>query len=359
MVDARLLFSSGIGRYLREVLQRKPDQVGPLSTLCNTVEQADWIRQHAPGAAPVTVRARPFSAREQFLPGAWPANTAYWVPHYNVPWRARCRVIATVHDVFPLAMPELFGGGVRRWAGRLYFHNLRRRSQQVIAVSQFTRDELVRRQLIPAARVTVIPNGVSPFWVEGGPRTPDPLRLLWVGNLKPHKNLGRLLDAVDRVRRTRAVVLDIVGRIEGFRSGVSAELGRRIRSTPWVRLWGEVSDAVLRERYRTAGAYVFPSLYEGFGLPLLEALATGCPVISSRAGALAEVGGRSRSEGGAVDYFDPLRVDDIAAALERNLTLSPEERSRLQHLGPRIAADYSWDKTAAATWAVLMEGNDS
>lgn len=352
MIDGRMLFFSGIGRYLREILQRKAAGSPPISILCNSTEQQAWITQFVPTARAHRVTAAVYSGREQFLACGLPKHVTYWVPHFNVPWICRCRLVATVHDLAPLALPDLFGGRLQQYAAKFYFRKMRR-IQQIITVSRFTRRELETRQLAASERIAVIPNGVSSFWLEGAPSVVGNGRLLYVGNLKPHKNLGRLIEGLALARRQQPIELDIVGRIDGFRAGLTNALLNKLRSTPWIRLLGEISDEALRLRYREAQALIFPSLYEGFGLPILEAMAAGCPILSSNAGALQEISGASREAGGAVDYFDPHSVSDIAAAIIRTAAVSPHERCRLQILGRTIASSYSWDRAAAATWSLL------
>jgi glycosyltransferase involved in cell wall biosynthesis len=357
VIDGRMLFSSGIGRYLREILSRAPvDRAFELEVMCNSPAQRDWVCAFVPLAVPMSSGARIYSVREQLLALQFPPNTTYWVPHYNVPWLCRCRLVATVHDVAPLALPDVFNGRMRRWAARFYFDGVRRRTRHIIAVSQFTRSELQSRGLAGSGNVSVITNGVSSFWFCGEPVGERSSVLLYVGNPKPHKNLARLIDSIEIVRGTHPVELAVAGRIDGFRTGLSGGLIERLRTTPWIRLLGETNDKELREHYRRSDALVFPSLYEGFGLPVLEAMAAGCPVVASSAGALVELAGRPRGEGGVVDFFDPYDVRDIAAAITRSLELPARERERIRAEGRRIASSHTWDRTAADTWA-LLAGN--
>lgn len=350
-----MLFSSGIGRYLREILLRHPTPTASFDIFCHPGAQEDWLRAHIPAARCRLTTAPLYSSHEQLLAWRLPRDVTYWVPHYNVPLLVRCRLIATVHDLAPLALPRLFDGGLRQWAARFYFRALRQRTQRILTVSQFSRTEMHALGLNSSHPVSVVPNGVGAFWSGGTPAAVPGNRVLYVGNLKPHKNLERLIAAMEIVRKTHPLELDIAGRIEGFRTGLSRTFIDKLRTAPWIRLLGEVSDHELRRHYHEASALVFPSLYEGFGLPLLEAMAAGCPVLSSRAGALVEVAGRARELGGVVEYFDPRDPQDIAAALLRHTRLSAPERIRIQHDGRQIAAAYSWDKTAAATWALLTE----
>jgi len=355
IIDGRMLFMSGIGRYLREILQRAPESIrSSVRVLCNSPEQGEWLAEFVPSIRPIESKAGIYSFNEQLLALPFPANATLWVPHYNVPWMFRCKLIATVHDLAPLALPEAFGGLHRRMAARFYFSGVRRRANQIIAVSNFTRSELIARGVATTQNISVIPNGVGPSWFDGSPATERLPQLLFVGNLKPHKNLSRLVDALELVRRIKPVDLVVAGRIEGFRTGLSGSLIDRLRATRWIRLLGTISDSELQRQYRQSSALVFPSLYEGFGLPILEAMAAGCPVISSNAPALSEVGGSPRSEGGIVDYFDPRSEKDMAAAILRNLQLSASERARMAEEGRRLAGRYTWERTARATWQLLL-----
>ena len=356
IVDGRMLFSSGIGRYIREMLLRIPESVPfSIEIVCNTQNQRDWIDQAVPSAAPLLCRAKIYSLREQLLALQMPFGATYWVPHYNVPRLCSCRLVATIHDVAPLALPDVFSGLKRRWAARFYFNSVKHRSSHIIAVSQFTRCELQNRGLARAGSISVIENGVGSFWFQGPVGGGKRDVLLFVGNLKPHKNLGRLIDAMEIVRKTYPVELEVAGRMGGFRTGLDDRFVERLRSTPWIRAIGEPSDEELRRHYQEARAFIFPSLYEGFGLPMLEAMAAGCPVVASRAGALVEVAGRERVLGGVVDYFDPLDVRDMASAIKRNLGMSGVEKERVQAGGRRIASSYTWERAAKATWSLLAE----
>jgi glycosyltransferase involved in cell wall biosynthesis len=356
IIDARMLFASGIGRYLREILIRKPAHLeGDLHFIHNSPAQREWIREYFPLAPLIESRAGIYSWREQCLARALPSQASLWIPHYNVPLLGRCRVIATVHDIAPLAIPSVFGGPLKRVAARLYFASVRRRANRIITVSQFTRGELIAHGIADAKRISVVPNGVGSFWFERPTREGRGNRLLFVGNLKPHKNLERLVDVVEMARRHLPLELVVVGRIAGFRSGLSGRLLDYMRTTPWIRLLGEVSDSELRALYHEAAALVFPSMYEGFGLPVLEALAAGCPVVCSAIPALQEIAGPPREAGGVVDYFDPASSVDMAAAILRRMILEDTEREKLASDGRTAAAAFLWDKTAQATWEVLQE----
>ncbi len=359
LVDARMLFASGIGRYLREIISRWPEpEEGGEAFVHNTPEQREWLAHARPGSEFIATDASIYSLREQFLPENLPSSAVYWVPHYNLPWRCPARLVATVHDAAPLVLKEAFPRVTQRLAAHFYFGIVRRKARRILAVSEFTANELVRHAGVRRDRIEVVANGVSDDWLgSGGTHPRDAQRLLFVGNLKAHKNLGRLLDAIEivRSRTRRPVTLDVIGQAGGFRAGLEARTEARLRTTPWIRLHGKVNDAQLRAIYASAGALVFPSLYEGFGLPMLEAMAAGCPVISSQAGALPEIGGDDHRDGGGVIYFDPRDPSRLADRLEYFWRLPAAEHLRMAEWGRRRAALFSWNRTARATHGVLRE----
>ena len=201
----------------------------------------------------------------------------------RVPVRARPPVVATVHDVAVLRSP----GAFPRWhrhTGRLALRQAVRTADAIVAVSAFTRDELGDTLGFRVDRVRVVGNGVDPvFTADGQAAVGD--YILAVGTLEPRKNLARAVEAA----RLAGVEVRVVG--AGGWGGVDVP--------GWV---GRVGDEELAALYRGARCLVFPSLYEGFGLPVLEAMACGTPVVTSRGGATEEVAG------GAAVLVDPLDV---------------------------------------------------
>ncbi len=183
--------------------------------------------------------------------------------------------VVTVHDLAILRAPEAFP----RWH-RLYgtagLTRVLRAADAVVAVSEFTKGEVVELAGVPAERIRVVPNGVDPVFTPGGPRA-DGEYVLAVATLEPRKNLGRAVEAA----REAGVDLRVVG-ARGW-GGVEVD--------GWV---GEVPDAELAALYRGATCVLYPSLYEGFGLPVVEAMACGAPVVTSRGTAMEEVAARRR-----------------------------------------------------------------
>jgi len=244
--------------------------------------------------------------------------------------RSRVPLVVTVHDLAILRHPETFN----RWS-RLYsplvVPRVLRAARRIIAVSEFTRRELVELLGIEESRIRVVPNAVGDEFTQDGPAEQGEY-VLAVGTLEPRKNLNRLVEAV---RRT-----DTELRIVGARGWGGVELGGN-----GVRWLGEVSDAELARLYRGAACVAYPSLYEGFGIPVLEAMACGVPVVTSRGTAMEEV-----ANGAAVlvDARDPA---EIAAGIAQAV----EDRLELVARGLERARAFRWDAVAGATVDVYRE----
>jgi glycosyltransferase involved in cell wall biosynthesis len=260
-----------------------------------------------------------------------------------------------VHDVAFRARPREVPWQQRAYMGSILPGALRR-AGCVLTPSEATRRDLLAHYPLRglAERVRVVPEGWSLGRVEPAP-PPDGLEpgfLLAVGTIEPRKNYPRLLSAYRLLKaRGPAPPLVVVGRVGWAYGGALDEL----RAEPGVRLLTGVDDPGLRGLYRAAGALAFPSLYEGFGLPLLEAMAEGLPALAGDAGALPELAGD------AALLVDPLDVEAIAAGLERVLG-DRELRTRLAAAGPRRAAAYTWEAGGAGTlpgggWGSLGGGS--
>ena len=249
-------------------------------------------------------------------------------------------LVATVHDVAPLSDPP-FKPRYRQATLRAIDY-LRRHRVRLMTVSEFTREELRTRAGLDVEDVVVVYPGVSDVFLAT-PEDRDPPRdayLLYVGGAGPNKNLERLMAGVRRLREAHPV--DLV--IAGDRSWDHDELRRALGSAPppWIRLTGYLTDDELAGIYRKAAACIVPSLHEGFGLPVIEAMACGTPLACSRIPVFEEVAS------GAAAYFDPLVVEDIAAVLgslleDRRLASELAARGRVR------AQQFRWEQTARKT----------
>jgi glycosyltransferase involved in cell wall biosynthesis len=257
---------------------------------------------------------------------------------YFLPVLAGRPSVVTIHDISFERHPEFFS---RRSRLRDHFlvRDAARRADRIITVSETSRRDLIELWGVPGDRVIAIHNGVDEIFGPG-PDAPeegslDPLRVLAVGTLQPRKNLGRLLDAVAIVARDRRVLLRVVGP-DGYQAqAIRSRLGGRAE----VEVLGYVDRAALAGEYRRAHLLAYPSLYEGFGLPVVEAMASGTPVVTTTGGSLPEVAG------GAALLVDPLDVSAIAAAIER-VANDGELRAQLRSRGLARARTFSWAKAA-------------
>jgi glycosyltransferase involved in cell wall biosynthesis len=268
-----------------------------------------------------------------------------------MPLPGRSRKIVTVYDLFFLEDP---GRSVRE-ARRVFAGNVGASlaaADGILAISEFTKRSILERFPVPEEKVAVAPLGLDPLFAEDVPAvTLDETRrkhrlperfILFVGAVEKRKNLVNLLEALARVRRAgEPVDLVLAGR-EGEASAEVAAAAERLGLGPAVRNLGYLLDTEVRDLYRLARIFAFPSLCEGFGLPLLEAMASGLPAAVSRTGALPEVGGD------AAAYFEPEDPADIARVILE--LLGDEARRReLAENGKRRASEFSWAETARRT----------
>ena len=254
-------------------------------------------------------------------------------PNCFLPLRRPCPGVVTIHD---LAWEEHPSDFARRtaWKYRTLAPRAARSAERVICVSEFTRDDVIRRYGVEASKIRVV--GEAPSLAVGTREPPPGPYLLAVGDLRKKKNFARLVAAYSLLRREGLPHRLVI-------AGRDAGEGARLRADG-VELPGYVPEEDLDALMRGADALVHPSLYEGYGLVVVEAMARGVPVAAARASALPETGGD------AALYFDPLDVEDMAATIRR--ALGSEE---LAARGRERAATLSWDDTAAKTAAVYRE----
>ena len=251
-------------------------------------------------------------------------------PSYRAPFRSAVPLVVTVHDLAVFRYPEAFNPWSRTYS-RALVPRVLRAAARVIAVSEFTRRELRDLLAVPDAKIRVVPNAVAPTFSADGPASTGDY-VLAVGTLEPRKNLSRLAEAAERVGAQLRVV------------GATGWGGVRVTGNG-VRWLGEVADEELAELYRGAACVAYPSLYEGFGIPVLEAMASGTPVVTSRGGGTEEVAA------GAAVLVDPEDPAAIAAGIEEAVA----RRDELRRLGLERARAFSWGAAARATEAVYAE----
>jgi glycosyltransferase involved in cell wall biosynthesis len=279
-----------------------------------------------------------------------------FVPAHSLPLCPPPASVATIHDLGYLYFPGEHGS--KRWLRHLANGWSARRASHVIAVSAATRDDLVRHYKIGAERISVVHHGVDPSFRPAASTRVAAVReryglecpyFLFVGTLQPRKNYGRLLAAFgkfvdDDSAKHRLALVGATGWQSDRLDRVLGTLGRRARDR--VRRLGFVPDSDLPPLLTGAAGLVFPSLHEGFGLPALEAMACGAPVVASNTSSFPEVVG----EAGLL--VDPLSVTAITQGLAR-LATDAVLRGELRHRGLARAASFTWERAGHQTLDVL------
>ena len=262
--------------------------------------------------------------------------------------------VVTIHDLIPLLFRDhaprskknrLFP--VYRWL----MHTVAREADVIIAVSDHTRRDIETHLLggdAPSGRIRVIHEGVRPVYAPAARPARDHVEFLFVGRRDPYKNLPMLIEALDAVRQQDLPVrLRIVGG-DDPRYPEARETADRLGLNEYITWSGYVSEAELIAAYQQTDVFVLPSRYEGFGLPVLEAMACGTPVICSNTSSLPEVAGD------AAVLIDPAQPNSLVDAMAQ-LARDPILRSDLSRNGLRHAATFTWEKTARETLACYEE----
>jgi len=279
------------------------------------------------------------------------AQSDWYVSTFLLPPSVSCRAAVLIHDLSFRAHPDYFPASIALYM-RVLVGLAMRRAEVVVALSEFTRCEIERFYPWAARKTTVIYPGIDRAF-DATDRQDEAARkiygvkrpyILAVGNIHPRKNLARLLAAYEQLRATHADTPQLVW--AGMERWGSDELRTRAQAVG-AQLIGRVQAAHLPALYRGAQVLVYPSLYEGFGLPPVEAMACGTPVIASNTTALPEAVGE------AAITFDPLSVEQLIAALERVVS-DASLRAELHQRGLSQAARFDWAMTAAQLMTTLQ-----
>lgn len=340
-IDARFADTgTGLGRYTRELVTRlvlsKPE--GVRFVLFVKDEHASWLLhlKHAELSV-VPCHMSHYSLKEQLVLPFMIANSGievFWSPHFNVPLLCPVSMVVTIHDLILHRFPNQ-ASLLKRLAYRFLFWGAVHCSRRIIAVSHFTAAELasVYGDALKK-KITVIPEGVPPVFHPYSMEEAAPVLerygisepfFLYVGNAKEHKNLSLLLEAFEKLKDTDVSLVLVSGGKELERMTLPAH----------THVLSDVSDLDLAHLYSLTKAFVSPSLYEGFGLPLAEAAACGCPIIAVRGSAVTEVAPKSAM------LIEPT-ISALSSALQ-----NPPVRSE-------ATPQKSWDAVASDTLKVLL-----
>jgi glycosyltransferase involved in cell wall biosynthesis len=364
-IDARKWRDYGIGTYVRNLVRHlaQIDRETTYFLFCDRADQAT-LRDLAENFVPIVDSSSGYRVQEHFsIPlkvhrlGADLLHS----PHYVLPLLLRQRSVVTIHDCIHLLFPEYLPNRFALRYAREMMGSAIRRSDLVLTVSEASRRDIL--SFYPSTdpeRVEVVSNAIDEAILQDpGEEEMERVReryqirgrfILYAGNIKPHKNLERLVAAFGLLKQRPGhddvklfIIGDEVNKYGALRRSVEAAGVRQD-----VRFFGFVPERTLAALYRLADVFAFPSLYEGFGLPPLEAMACGTPVVTSRISSLPEV------VGDAALLVDPYSVDDIASGLER--VLGDEAlRAGLVARGHVRVKHFSWDRSIRAIHAHYMK----
>lgn len=364
-IDARKWRDYGIGTYVRNIVRALAllDHENTYFLFCHH-EDVPTLTDLSENFVPVVDESPGYSLREHWsLPRQLRRLGAdlFHEPHYVLPLLLGTKAVVTVHDCIHLRFPEYLPNPGAIHYARFMMGSALRRARVVFTVSEASKRDILH--FFPHTspeRIHVVSNAIDADLLE----PPDQEELdrvkeryqiaqrfiLYAGNIKPHKNLPRLIEAFARLRATPGHE-DVQLMIIGDEIGKTPELRRRVESfrlRPFVRFFGFVPERTLAALYRLATVFVFPSQYEGFGLPPLEAMACGTPVVTSNVSSLPEV------VGDAAVLVDPHDGEAIAAGLSRVLD-NPAFANELREKGIVQARKFNWEDSAKKTLAGYRE----
>jgi len=349
-IDSRIIIWTGIGTYLRNLL-KFIDYAVILGNPALISKQ-----NVIPYTAPIYGIREQLSFPYRLLRKAKP--DVLHIPHCNIPWFYRGKIVVTIHDLIHLIYPKFLAHKKYAHVSKLvyfYFYFLNwfacKRASHIIADSKNTKEDIIKFFKVKPEKISVIHLGVCEEFIIKEKSEVEYLHnkysipsdkkiLLYVGNLTPHKNVEMLISAFAKMQNRNDCCLVLAGKAFDLFSG--NQKAKELGIEKSVFQTGFISQEELIDLYNLADLFVFPSIYEGFGLPVLESLACGTPVACSNISSLPEVGGE------LVFYFNPMDENDIAMQIDKALNSKQEPKELRSY-----ALQFSWEKTAEKTLNVL------
>lgn len=362
-IDARKIRDFGIGTYTRNLVRELAEIDQENNYLLLTGLPGKEVLTNLPENFRVVLQRSPvYSIRELFAL-SWCLFRLrvdlYHATHYVLPAVVPCRTVVTIHDIIHLLYPEFLPN---RLAFIYAFRMIRRgvhRGDRILSVSQNTKSDLMRYFRVDGEKIEVVHNGIEELFHEQLPE--DELNrwlknlgltrpyILFVGNPKPHKNLDNVVKAYARALKMNDFPHPLV--CVGDKSGIDFKVRQRAEQkgiSDRIILLGHVAQEALPAIYQGASLFLYPTLYEGFGLPVVEAMASNVPVITSNNSSLKEIAA------GYADLVNPLDVEGIAKAIV-HCVCDADHRGSLRKLGLRRAQDFSWRRAAEQTLEIYRQ----
>jgi len=361
-IDARKLSDFGIGTYIRNLIVA-------LSELDEENQYVLFVGQRGSqelpdlpdNFRPLVERSPSYSVRE-LIALSWKLYRLdldlYHSTHYVLPAVVPCRAVVTIHDIIHLLYPEFLPSALAFFYAQRMIRRSLSRGDRIIAVSQNTKTDLMDYFKVDGRKIRVVYSGVTDRFRQRVASSEIAARqaefgidrpyLLFVGNPKPHKNLDNVVKAYARALSLHDFPHQLV--CVGDRGGQEFKIRQRAEQLgigERILLLGHVAQEALPAIYQGAACFLYPTLYEGFGLPVVEAMASRVPVITSNTSALKEIAA------GYADLVNPLDLDGMAGAIVRSVSDS-DHRKSLRKLGQRRSEDFRWRQAAEKTLEIYL-----
>lgn len=342
-IDARMIECSGIGTYIQHLLGNGLYDVA--------IGNESLIRKYDKDVSVIGFQSSIYGIKGQFFFPVWKLKKAgvkmIHFPHYNVPFLCSIPFVVTVHDLIHFVYPEFLGNKIKLMYASFLMKNALKKSKHIFTVSKYSKNDIERYFNVNRNKITVTYNAVDrDFCVERKEEyqylykkyciSSEKKVLLYVGNMKPHKNLKSLLKAFAMMESRNKVILMLAGK--AFKGEDTLEkIEKELDIKQYVVHTGYIDKKELIDLYNLADLFIFPSLYEGFGLPPLEAMACGTPVICSNTSSLPEI------VGNAAVKVDPESADKISEEIEK-LLFNEQMMKKFSELGLQKVKEYSWSE---------------
>lgn len=342
IIDGRMIFNSGIGRYIQEVTSR----------ICSTHSVSIFVNRHEVEKIQelnfkdkvtwISLKYKPFNPLEIIELYMKSINTdIYWSPHFSSPILHKSKsLVSNIHDIFPIT-PLSTNSYLTKLYAYLRLKLCLKLSDKVITISKFSKNEITKSLKSHNGKIEITYLGVNENYNVFNEQKIIGKEdyILYVGNLKPHKNLENLIKAIDFIR-PKSLKLKIIGKLGGFKTGTNTKL----LNHPRIEILGEISEEDLKNHYKNAKAFIFPTKYEGFGLPILEAMKFNLPIAASSLEVFKELFADS------LHYFNPNDPQNIGETISE--MLKSNKKFNTQYKG--LLETYTWDKTANQTINIFL-----
>ncbi len=362
-IDARKIRDYGIGTYIRNLV-RELSEIDRLNRylLLTGAKGREALRDLPDNFRVVTERSPVYSLREMATV-SWQLSKLkvdlFHATHYVLPAVVPCKAVVTIHDIIHLLYPEFLPNRLAFTYAMWMIRRSLQRGDRIVTVSHNTRQDLMSYFQVGGQKIDVIYNGIEASFRQ--PLADDDLRrwmqslglerpyILFVGNPKPHKNLDSIVKAYAKALQRQSFPHHLV--CVGDRSGIESKVRQRadqLGISDRILLLGHVAQEALPAIYQGAALFLYPTLYEGFGLPVIEAMASGVPVITSNTSSLKEIAA------GYADLVSPLDIDAMAQMILHCIT-DEGHAATLSKLGRQRALDFDWRRTAEDTLAIYRQ----